>query len=754
LAVVASLTAIAAFAFFRLYLYPDRAVPLTYALPLLLGVWHKNRTLHWTLTALLAIVAAGQVFWVFPPEVAARVSRPTSYAMMLANIGIVAVVVDWLIATQARLRGSYIDLESANGELEASNEELAAREEEISSQNEELQSQAEELEHQNEELQQQSEELQQQSEELQQLNDESAGRQEVLQTMLEASTTPPTQDGLEAAAERICEAALQATHEATGAMLLAQDDGDLVVLGRSGVELPAGVGASLQLYADPFVATVMHERRTAAIEDLRQTPEVTPPCDSSGAPFRAALVTPILDGPVAVGAIVLYAPAVRRWTEAEFQLAKWLSAQAGLVLLSARLQRELDHRREEAEDASQRKTRFLAAVSHDVRTPANAISLTAEVIKKAGEDPQYAHEIPEMAESLRANAKLLVELVSDVLDLARFDSGKVDVEASEFCLQDMVGREITQYQALARSAGLSLDGSTNSSPIWMRSDRMKLARVLSNLIGNAIKFTDRGRVEVQCTQADNGLVEIHVHDTGVGIQPTHLEHIFDEFFQIKNPERDRSKGTGLGLAICKRLVDAIGCALTVRSRFGEGTTFTIRIPQELVIAAPGTRDGVVQQQQQPQPALAAQRLAGRLVLLVEDHVSTRAAFSRLLTAQGATVETAGDGREALRVLAHHAPDVVLLDLMLPDMDGREVLRRLAKDRPANLRCVLAVSGDVTEERRREVESLGADGLAAKPLQIGELVERVCTILAAPAECHSHPAIDRRVRDPLIPRSRP
>lgn len=768
LAAVASLTALAAFTFIRLYLYPDRSVPLTYALPLLLGVWHKNRTLHWTLAALLAIVAAGQVFWIFPDEAAPLVSRPVSYLMMLANIGIVAVVVDWFIVSQARLRGSYIDLENANHELEASNEELAAREEEISSQNEELQSQAEELEHQNEELQQQSEELQQQSEELQQqaeelqqrsdqlqqLNDESVGRQQVLQTMLEASTTPPTQDGLDASAMRICEAALQAANEATGAMLLAQDNGRLVVLGSSGVELPAGAGGSHQFCDDPFVATVMHERRTAAIEDLAQTPEVTPPCNASGAPFRAALVAPIRDGSVAAGAIVLFASGVRQWTEAEFQLAEWLAAQAGLVLRSARLQRELDHRLEEAEDASQRKTRFLAAVSHDVRTPANAISLTAEVIKKAGEDPQYAHEIPEMAESLRANAKLLVELVSDVLDLARFDSGKVDVEASEFCLQDMVGREIAQYQALARSAGLALDGSTNAGPIWMRTDRMKLARVLSNLIGNAIKFTDRGRVEVQCTQAEDGLVEVHVHDTGVGIQPAHLEHIFDEFFQIKNPERDRSKGTGLGLAICKRLVDAIGCALTVRSRFGEGTTFTIRIPQELVIPAPGSREGIDQQRQQPQLVQAAHRLAGLRVLLIEDHESTRAAFSRLLAGHGATVETAVDGREALHVLAHHAPDVVLLDLMLPDMDGREVLRRLAQDRPANLRCVLAVSGDVTEQRRREVESLGADGLAAKPLQIGDLVERVCAILEAPCECNRHPAMDRRVHDPLIPRSRP
>jgi signal transduction histidine kinase/CheY-like chemotaxis protein len=724
------LLAVAAFAYVRLYLYPDRSVPLTYALPLLLGLWHKNRPLHWGLTGLLAVIAAGQVFWAFGPETKSLVSPPVSYGMMLANIGVVAVVVDRLIVSQRRLQASHGELEGANRELEIANQELAAREAEVTSQNEELQSQAEELEHQNEELQQQSEELQQQSEELQQqseelhhMNAEAMSRQRVLESLLEASTTPLSQAGLRMAAAQICDAALEATGtETAAALLLAVDDGRLCLLGHCGVE-PA---AAVEHYEDPLVETVMAERRPAALEDLEETPDVVRPRGPAGGPFRAALAAPILDGQNAVGAIVLYASDVRRWTQAEFRVAEWLAAQAGLVLLSARLQQEIDRRREEAEDASQRKTRFLAAVSHDVRTPANAISLTAEVIKKAGEDPTWAHEIPELAETLRANAKLLVELVSDVLDLARFDSGKVEVDPSEFCLQDMVAKEILQYQALAKSAGLALAGSSNSDAIWLSADRMKLARVLSNLIGNAIKFTDRGRVDVECLRTDSGDVQVRVADTGVGIQPAHLEHIFDEFYQIKNPERDRSKGTGLGLAICKRLVDAIGCELDVESEFGKGSTFTIRIPRTLLIASPEQRPRV-QHQQQPQPR-TAQRLEGLRVLLVEDHEATRTAFARLLAAQGATVDTAADGRDALRLLGHHPPQVMLLDLMLPDMDGREILRRLAHERPAGLQCLLAVSGDVTDERRQEVASLGADALVAKPLQIGELVDRVCEVL--------------------------
>lgn len=722
LAVAASALAVAAFAFIRLYVYGDRLVSLTYALPLLLGVWHKNRPLHLVLTAMMATIAAIQVFVTMQGE-PALVPHGMNFAMMLANIGIVGVVVDRLIVAQKQLGASYLQLEQANYELAETNEELAARDEEISSQNESLQAQAEELEHQMEELQQQSEELQQQSEELQNLNEESASRQRVLEALLEASTMPASRGGVPSAAARICDAALQVIgHDASGALIVVREEGSMLILGHCGVKLPAAQGDQGTPHEDPFALAVIVEGRTAAIEDLAATPEVAPPRSQRGDAFRAALAAPIKENDQSIGALVLYSLAPREWTHAEFKIAEWLAAQAGLVLLSARLQLEIERRREEAEDASQRKTRFLAAVSHDVRTPANAISLTAEVIKQAGDNPDWAHEIPELAEALRSNAKLLVELVSDVLDLARFDSGKVDVETSEFNLQDMVAKEIMQYQALASTAGLRLTGTTDAEPIWLRTDRMKLARVLSNLIGNAIKFTDVGGVDVRCTRSSDGMVEVHVADTGVGIQQDHLEHIFDEFFQIKNPERDRSKGTGLGLAICKRLVDAIGCSLSVRSRFGAGTTFAIRIPQELVVEPPPVAKF------RPSRPPAAQRLAGLRVLLVEDHEATRSAFTRLLGLHGATVDAAVDGREALRVLTQHAPDVVLLDLMLPDMDGREVLRHLAAQRSANLRCLLAVSGDVTEGRRSEVESLGADGLVAKPLQIEPLVDRICEVL--------------------------
>jgi signal transduction histidine kinase len=247
------------------------------------------------------------------------------------------------------------------------------------------------------------------------------------------------------------------------------------------------------------------------------------------------------------------------------------------------LQRELDTRRREAEEASVRKTRFLAAVSHDIRTPANAISLLAELIRRTASNPTLVADVPDLAQELHNSAVSLVNLLSDVLDVARFDSDRVELQESEFPLSSLLSDEQRQMLPLARQKGLSLDIGPDADSILLRTDRIKLGRILGNLIGNAIKFTDRGGVNVGVHRNGDGSVKISVRDTGVGIAPEHLSHIFDEFFQLRNPERDRTKGSGLGLTICKRLVDAMGGKLEVASHVGQGSTFTLTLPPFAVV---------------------------------------------------------------------------------------------------------------------------------------------------------------------------
>jgi signal transduction histidine kinase/ActR/RegA family two-component response regulator len=395
------------------------------------------------------------------------------------------------------------------------------------------------------------------------------------------------------------------------------------------------------------------------------------------------------------------------------------------------LQRELEIRRREAEEASVRKTRFLAAVSHDIRTPANAMSLMAELIYRTASNPAMAGQIPEMARELQGSAATLVELVSDVLDVARFDSGKIELQESEFSLGALFNDEARQLSPLAREKKLDFEAELPEPPVWLRTDRVKLGRVIANLLGNAIKFTPRGEVRLRSEKMGDGGVRILVTDTGVGIGPEHRTRVFDEFYQLRNPERDRNKGTGLGLAISKRLVDAIGGTLEVQSTVGEGSTFSITLPSSMISAKreaiAGLESGIGMPLKTDSPPRRGQNsLRGAKILVIEDHHGTRSATAQILQSEGAEVFQAADGRSGLKVLREQPPHILLLDLMLPDIDGKQVLAELRKNRPQELRLILVLTGDLVSSHEDELKAMGVDAVCPKPVDIPCLL----SILAA------------------------
>jgi signal transduction histidine kinase len=388
-----------------------------------------------------------------------------------------------------------------------------------------------------------------------------------------------------------------------------------------------------------------------------------------------------------------------------------------------KLHRELDLRRREAEEASLRKTRFLAAVSHDIRTPANAIQLLAEVIRRTHANPAMAAGMPDLIEKLQTNVKSLTDLVSDLLDVARFDTGHVGLEETEFSLDELIASECRIFEPLAAQKGLSLTFQPETPGIRLRTDRVKLARVVGNLVGNAIKFTERGSVQVTSALDEDparGLA-IRIADTGVGIPADQFERIFDEFAQLRNPERDRGKGAGLGLAISRRLVTLLGGVIELESRPGEGATFTIRLPAP-AISPRWTAGGDRLEQAALRPARS-----GPLdldILLVEDHLHTREGIRRILEEEGARITEAEDGGTALDRLGEDRFDVILLDMMLPDIDGRDVLKALQPGRRKKLKEVLVLTADLTPERAEEVRKLGAHSLIAKPVDLNDLLERL------------------------------
>jgi len=251
-----------------------------------------------------------------------------------------------------------------------------------------------------------------------------------------------------------------------------------------------------------------------------------------------------------------------------------------------RLQGELDTRRRQAEDTAISKTRFLAAVSHDIRTPANAINLLAELLARSANKPDMAADVPDMARELQASAAFMVNLVSDILDVTRFDYGRIELRNSEFDLNELAREHAQQLRALADARKLAMEIAPGASPIMVCADRVKLSRVVSNLIGNAIKFTETGQVRIAVQRTGDGGACLSVADSGIGIAPENVPYLFDEFYQIKHQSRERIKGTGLGLAISKRLIEAMGGRIDVQSSPGHGSTFTVILPPSVMAAAP------------------------------------------------------------------------------------------------------------------------------------------------------------------------
>jgi signal transduction histidine kinase len=246
--------------------------------------------------------------------------------------------------------------------------------------------------------------------------------------------------------------------------------------------------------------------------------------------------------------------------------------------------RELERLRRSAEEASGRKTQLMAAVSHDIRTPLTTIDLIADLILRVGAHPGLGRQLPAMVQRLRHNTRSLADLVSALGDISALDAGRVPLRASEFSLNELLVQERERLLPLAQAKGLRLALEAPEAAVWLHTDRVKLVRIIGNLVGNAIKFTHTGGVTLAAAVTPERALVIRVSDTGAGMSAENLGRIFEEYGQLGNPERDSNKGWGLGLAICRRLAGVMGAQLTVESTPGHGTTFSLYLPASCIVA--------------------------------------------------------------------------------------------------------------------------------------------------------------------------
>ncbi len=363
-----------------------------------------------------------------------------------------------------------------------------------------------------------------------------------------------------------------------------------------------------------------------------------------------------------------------------------------------------------AETANQAKSVFLAGMSHEFRTPLNGILGYAQILRcNSSVTDQQLHGLNVIEQS----GNHLLALINDVLDLAKVESGKIELCKTDFNLPSLLNSvsEIINIRAKHKGIVFYLE-SANELPDGVHGDERRLRQILLNVLGDAIKFTDQGRVTLKAS-FNKPLLHFKVEDTGIGISPENIETVFEPFKQAGALER-QAKGTGLGLAISRNLVELMGGRLRVSSQISIGTQFWFELALPVIdYNTLPSRQSIIGIQGKPPK-----------ILVVDDNRDNLTVLADLLSPLGFKVEQAGDGREGLEKAVQWLPDVILTDLIMPEMDGFELIRQLRQSPDLKEKIIIAASASVYEEDKKKSLTAGSNTFLPKPIQAETLFEQL------------------------------
>lgn len=374
-------------------------------------------------------------------------------------------------------------------------------------------------------------------------------------------------------------------------------------------------------------------------------------------------------------------------------------------------EQELEFAKREAEEASRAKTQFLNTMSHEIRTPLNAVVGMAYLLAKENPRPEQAENL----EILQQSSEHLLDLINNILDFNRIESGMIRFEEEILSTKSFFQNIIRMWQPVAKEKNLHLQLILDYNlPPALLADGLRLTQIINNLLNNAIKFTEEGNISLKVSkrkQLKNSVkLRISVIDTGIGIPKSKQKEIFELFTQVHAHHDRRFGGSGLGLAICTKLLNFQGSALKVKSKLGEGSTFyfdlNFNLPEEL------------HPKEASLPSLESplQKLRGVKVLLVEDNLVNRQVMKRFFDAWECEYQMAESGREALNRLKEYQPDVILMDIQMPEMDGYETSRRIRQrgDAFTDKVPIIALTASSMMDTRDKLQEAGLNALIEKP----------------------------------------
>ncbi len=392
---------------------------------------------------------------------------------------------------------------------------------------------------------------------------------------------------------------------------------------------------------------------------------------------------------------------------------------------------DLIEARHQAEEANRTKDEFLARMSHELRTPLTSVLGFAQLLQNTEQTPEQQ----QYCQIINQTSSLLLTIIDDILDFSRLQSDAIQLESIPFGLTECL-RNLTEMQApMARAKGLELKlNLADDLPCAVKGDPTRLTQILTNLISNSIKFTDHGEVRMSATGRCEGEychLEINVCDTGIGISPEQQRNLFKAFAQADNSISRRYGGSGLGLVISHHLTALMGGTLLLTSIVGEGTQVQLRLtlPRAQTQSHSQIPISPVYAPKAPTSGKAFQLQKRLRILLAEDNEFNRLLLNRVLTQAGATVIQAQTGLEAIKLFNEHHPDLVLMDVHMPEMDGIQATRAIrALDTKVPL---FAVTANVMSHEHEALRAAGADEILLKPLNLPALFEHLAQLIHQP-----------------------
>lgn len=388
-----------------------------------------------------------------------------------------------------------------------------------------------------------------------------------------------------------------------------------------------------------------------------------------------------------------------------------------------RMTSELRHAREEAERANSAKSAFLAHMSHEIRTPLNAILGFSEMMSR---DPDLAPHLRGYVDTINRSGEHLLALINDILTISKIEAGRVELKVERFDLATLVGHLESLFRVRAHERSLELVVEHDELPRNVLGDASRVRQVLLNLIGNAVKFTERGfvRLFAKCIPTDEGFsFHVTIEDSGLGMSAREIERIFEPFTQTTAGHVHG--GTGLGLSITKRSLELMGGTLAVESELGKGTTFDVVIPLRHAAGEDVARRAHVN------GLVPGEHVR---VLVADDTPSNLDLLRAMLESAGFEFHQVEDGGAALQAIDQLEPDIVLLDVQMPVLNGEEVIRRVrASEGPEERLPIIVVTASAFEEDRQRLLAVGADGFVRKPFNSQQIMMAIGDVLGCAYE---------------------